>query len=465
MQRLPLLLALFLFAAPAASAATWERISGKTMGTSEQPALYRTSDGVLHVVWVRREGDPYDYVNTRIRLNGTIAGSTQILANWDYLNLPKVIRGPSGGMRVVFSGHRNTTAGDPFSSGAIFTTTGTGSGTSWAAPNPSQSMSNDHLAGGPVGAAVDSGGLAWAAWANTGTLKTHAGVDPDNNPSNDLDQTWQVGGAYDPDLAVDGATGAVVLGWFSLKDDQHGLYAQQIAVPAGSRVYVPNTASASKDQAIFQPLGRTEITGRTQSKPGVYMAYCAYPSCATVRLWKFGASTSRVVGSGQSTGTEVAIAAGSNGRLWVLWMRENTIWARRSNPSATAFGETVKIRAPALIQYKLDAEGSRGPLDVFVTAADDDFALALWHRRLQPGLTLTASPSRFGNDRARSVTFKVRDAGEPVGATVKVAGRTLQTGADGNVSTTFARGFREGRYTATATAGGYTKDTASLRVT
>ena len=59
----------------------------------------------------------------------------------------------------------------------------------------------------------------------------------------------------------------------------------------------------------------------------------------------------------------------------------------------------------------------------------------------------------------------MRDAGQPVDATVKVAGRTLHTGADGNVSTTFARGFREGRYTATATKSGYTKDTARIRVT
>jgi hypothetical protein len=465
MRRLLLLPALALILTPVSAAATWHRISGKVMGTAEQPSLYRTLDGVLHVVWVRRAGDPYDYLDTRIRPNGTIAGRTQILADWEFLNLPKVVRGPSDGMRIVFSGQRNTDSSDPFSTGAIYTTTGTESGMSWAAPNPNHSMSHDHLAGGPVGAAVESDGLVWAAWAGTGALRTHAGVDFDDNPSDVLDETWQDGLAYDPEVAVDAATGALVLGWFSLKDDQHGLYAQQIT-PGGPLRYVPNSASASKNQAIFQPLGRTEITGRTEAKPGVYMAYCAYPSCGTVRLWRFGASSSRAVGSGQMTGTEVAIAAGPNGRLWVLWMRQNTIWARRSNPSATTFGELVRIKAPGLIQYKLDAEGSRGPLDVFVTAADDDLDLALWHRRLQPGLTLRADPARFGNDRRHAVTFRVRDAGQPVGnATVRVAGRTLHTNANGNAGTTFPRGFREGRYTATATKAGYTRDTARIRVT
>jgi hypothetical protein len=89
---------------------------------------------------------------------------------------------------------------------------------------------------------------------------------------------------------------------------------------------------------------------------------------------------------------------------------------------------------------------------------------AIWHRRLLP-LTLTATPARFNNNRPHTVTFKVRDASQPVDATVKVAGRTLHTGADGNVQTTFPKGFSEGRYTATATAGGYTNDTAKLRVT
>jgi hypothetical protein len=98
---------------------------------------------------------------------------------------------------------------------------------------------------------------------------------------------------------------------------------------------------------------------------------------------------------------------------------------------------------------------------------------AIWRNRLFPGLTLTASPARFDNDRAHQVTFRVRDAGHPVDVTVRVAGRALATGADGNVTTTFARGFtttfargfRTGRYKPTASGPGYTSDSVTIRVT
>jgi hypothetical protein len=54
-----------------------------------------------------------------------------------------------------------------------------------------------------------------------------------------------------------------------------------------------------------------------------------------------------------------------------------------------------------------------------------------------------------------------------------VAGRALATGADGNVTTTFARGFtttfargfRTGRYKPTASGPGYTSDSVTIRVT
>jgi hypothetical protein len=91
------------------------------------------------------------------------------------------------------------------------------------------------------------------------------------------------------------------------------------------------------------------------------MAYCSHPSCSDVLFWRVGSGTARVVGH-SSSGNHAALAAGPNGRIWVLWAKANRVFARRSNPAVNAFGATVSVGPPrgTIALYQLDAEARTG---------------------------------------------------------------------------------------------------------
>ena len=85
---------------------------------------------------------------------------------------------------------------------------------------------------------------------------------------------------------------------------------------------------------------------------GVYMAYCVASStktCAHIALWKVGASSAMTVPN-SSTGTagHVALAAGKQVRISVLWYDpgQHLIHAVRTNRQATSFGVDRTIKPP-----------------------------------------------------------------------------------------------------------------------
>ena len=87
------------------------------------------------------------------------------------------------------------------------------------------------------------------------------------------------------------------------------------------------------------------------------------------------------------------VAAAPEGRLWLMWEVNGTIFAARTNKAATRVGAVNALRAPgSRTVYRLNGEGSAGPLDLFVNDGS-----ALWHQQVWPKLQLTASRSG-GND-------------------------------------------------------------------
>ena len=221
---------------------------------------------------------------------------------------------------------------------------------------------------------------------------------------------------------------------------------------AGPLKYLPGSASESRDSAISTDQ-RIGITGRVGA-PGVYVAFGAgYPTWKSLWLWEHGAGKAKKLWTG--TVRRTSIAAGPGGRLWVMWVSSGeTIYAMRSNPSATKFGAVVRVRAPAKTEtvWKIFGEGSRGPLDLFVSVSTPG-SLAFWHTQVLPGLTLSC---KGGDVVARTVT----DAGDPVGgAKVKVGGKTLTTSGRGKASVDLPAGS----YKAVATKAGYTSASARVR--
>jgi hypothetical protein len=102
------------------------------------------------------------------------------------------------------------------------------------------------------------------------------------------------------------------------------------------------------------------------------------------------------------------------------------------------------------------AASPTAPLDLLASVTTNE--IAFWHTRVEPGLTLVAR-------RAAGIrtAFSVLDAGDPVpGARIAVSGPhgiTLVP-ASGNATATLP----EGRYTAIATANGYSAAKAAFTV-
>jgi len=169
---------------------------------------------------------------------------------------------------------------------------------------------------------------------------------------------------------------------------------------------------------------------------------------------------------GQKDAGHTGLAAGPDGRLWVFWDRDHKVYAARTNPAATKLGRIVSIKPPKGTGaiYRLNAEGSAGPLDL-LALAEAKGGLGYFHQRILPGLTFTAQPKTV--KKGKKVTFKTSDAGKPVkGAkvTFKLGKKKLTKKTNGKGKATIAvpAKTKPHKYSATAKKGGYSR--AKLRV-
>lgn len=228
-----------------------------------------------------------------------------------------------------------------------------------------------------------------------------------------------------------------------------GRIAAQALLPPGGLVVVPRSDAG-------QTLHRVGVTGRLGAT-GVYVAFTdgSNEFAGRAAVWRFGAAAGRTVSAPGAR--HVTIAAAPEGRLWILWDRDERIYARRSNRAAATFGPLLSVAAPARSRavHDLAGEGSRGPLDL-LALVERPGGSAEWHRRLLPALTVGVRRSAHG------VTLAVTDAGEPVrGARVAFPGvRAKRTSRRG-----LAR-FRlpAGRHRAAVTLVGYSPASARVRV-
>jgi hypothetical protein len=174
-----------------------------------------------------------------------------------------------------------------------------------------------------------------------------------------------------------------------------------------------------------------------------------------VLVWPVGASAAVTIAGGSSFKQQVAMAGAPDGRLWAGWEDSDTGKAvfRRSNKSATKWGQAVPVKLPPgrIFQLNLDARLDR--VDAVIRTESDAGTVGLATDQIRPGLTLEASGGK-------KQSFRVLDAGDPIArAKVKVAGRTLTTDAKGRATTHLTRG----RYVATASKAGYVGATARVR--
>ena len=457
--------------ARAAAVSKWTKISTDTSLGIASAGLYRTADGLLHVAWARHDTGSYSLNYSTVGPNATLAGTGTIVKGWTGVSFyPRLVAGPSGGIRAVFTG-ANGVSGSPYNIGTMYSAVSSAAGTTWTLVKGSMSQST-FVPLTDTSAATQSTGTPVATWAGGSGVAFHVGTDP-NTPATKPDGTVAVasgsGTVVGTTLARE-TDGSLWVAWFtaSAASDQ-AYWVDKITPAQAAKTEAPGSGSTAG--ANNQP--HQSVAFAAGAKGGGYLAYCVATStigCAHIALWKVGAAKAVTVpGSTTQHAAHVAIAAAPGGHLWVLWYdtSQNKIHVIRSNAAVTKFGPGQTIAAPPSTSELdgLQAEGSQGPLDVVALSPQTTAGTtpSYWDIQLLPKLTLAGSPATVAPGKV--VTFTVTDVGDPVaGATVKFLGKNATTNSSGVATITVPTGTAAGSYQATAAKTGYTSATFTEKV-
>ena len=447
-------------------------------GSASELGLARTGDGALHVAWKERTGPLTEAIRHRsVSAAGRLGPTSTIVAGWVGLSDPELVVERGGGLRVYFGGQRTTLSDEPLS--GLLTATAPPSGSSWSAPAVVHRR-NQAGAARNWSATVGRDGTQYQTWYGVSEIYLHRGLDAslgDNQftaapPLSEFGPT-----------VVDDAAGRLWVSWCGFGGNAGGLFVQRAdpasGAPIGAARKLPGSTTPHQGAQVSTcnlertTARRTPMVARAGG--GVFIAgSTGYPTLSRVNVWRIDPSGqvpagSFVVAADAAFGhTTPALAAATDGRVWVAWREASsagaTIAARRSNRLGTVWGEPVRVRAPGnwlLGALNVSAQGGR--LDVLGLLDSVGAGKSIQHTQLLPGLTLTRVRAVRRQDGSAALTFRVSDAGDPVGgARVEVGTVSGLTGGNG-LSTVVLTAPRPGTLRATASRAGYVGDSIGVR--
>ena len=413
--------------ASAAAPGHWDPVTAAGGENIDQVALLRDADGSLHVIW--HQGPPQSPAaslnETMVSASGKVGPAHAIVSGWASVGDAAIMRA-AGGRLLLIAGAANSNSADTKE------WTSSDDGVNWSlSPLPVDYQEPLTLAG----ALAPDGVTPIVA---NGSL-VHRGIDP-KVPDVDLQAAAGLNCCgYGPSVVADGASGAIVVAWYSNASHGDGIYARTVdpatGAPTGATLWMPGSHGSD---APIQNVALTAIPGQA----GAYVAQTLSRGFSTSKLmvWKVGSPTSTTVARFPSTGApdDPAIAATPDGRLWVAWSAKGRIWARRSNEQRTAWGATTSIPVAPHTDtvYKLAVSAQAGVLDAFGAFSPSSTGdVQTWHSQIEPGLSVVAHATtvrlRHGRHQL-GIKATVTDAGSPLAnASVDVAGTRAQTHADG----------------------------------
>jgi hypothetical protein len=466
---------LALLAAPGAALAggpgVWTRL-GTTDNGADSFGMLRTADQNLHLVWLAKHASntTQSYGTSTISVAGRLLATGTALSGWASLEPdPRLV--PNGsGIRLIFEG--NTGSSGCYVDGAIFTETST-NGSAWNLVTGS--LSSHTVGVGNIAATVESNRTT-PVTAFAGGNEFHVGVDP-KCPAMSADGTITptAGSSQgNPWATTDTKTGAVYVAWFQASVKQ-AYWVERIVPTQGPPMEAPDSATHITPFENNQPEEPVALAARPGG--GVYMAYCVADStepCAHVDLWKVGSSKPMVVpGSQHVKGAWVALAGDTLGNMSVAWFNDanntNVIRSVRTNIAVTRWGAVRSTPAPpnTFGFDDLQAEGSSARLDLLIAdqLGTPGFPVGLFQTQVLPGLTFTATPTSFSHKKAKTVTFTVTDAGQPIhSAFVSCLGKHGSTNAAGKGELKFKKGAAKGDHRCTASHVDYAAATLTIKV-
>lgn len=460
---------------PAKSTTKWTRISKNTGLGLASPGLFRTADGRLHVIWSSHDGVKFSLHYSTVGGQAKLLASGVIVKSWAGLSFdPRLVPGPKGGMRTIFTGG-NGISGDRFNLSAMYIADSNSAGKSWKLVNGSLSQSK-FVPLTDIAATTEPNGTPVAAWAGIDdiALDYHVGIDP-HIPATGPDGNLGVGvdGEVTAPTLIRTKSGTILAGWLDLSGTvKEGYWVAQIWPSKGAKIKAPGSGGPNlANGLLFQPVALVAHPGG-----GSYLAYCVPTKslrCGHIALWRVGtAKTLTVPGSRSGMASLVTLTAGHAGHLWISWFDTGTnkISVVRTNAAVTRFGQVRTINAPApLFAFDgLASAGGSGPLDVIALADlnQPNHSPAYFDTALFPALRIHASKASVSNLHSTTITFTVDDSGDGVaGAKVTFLGKSAKTNSKGVVKFTVKKGTAKGKHTVIATKTGYASATFTVKVT
>jgi hypothetical protein len=404
---------------------TWTQITKAHNGAKANLGLARDKDGTLHVLWAGPAGRPFTAIfDTPISPAGAVGQPKPIVSGWASVNPPAAIAAPDGTIHGVISGHKTNSNQDPTSglNDAI------GPGGWQIGGNAFGNTSITVASNADVGTGLLKTGQLVSVWETAARLLLQSGVDPGTAPQ-DITPPGDLGA--NPVLAVDQASGAAIVAYHGANSG--GDFFRQVLPDLGAPQAFP--------QAKFDG---PAIAARAGG--GVYTAYT--PDGAKVVLLRYGGAPKAVPVPKGARVLVAGVSAGPEGRLWVYYGNEQTTYVTRTNKAASSYEPVQALKSPKAVQYfRLEGEGSAGPLDLFAdVTVDGGTKDGSYHQQVRPLLSLSLSKHAVKNKQGKvtgtKVTARVTDAGDPVpGASVSgLAGGVKATDAKGQVTVTAPAG-------------------------
>lgn len=442
----------------------WTRVSSGTVDTLSEITLARTSDGVLHAVYQQDVGVIDEYEHAAISPSGTVTARSKPVGTWASLvHNPKLLRTPTGGLRLVFSGLQDTNSANFYSHGYAYDTVSDAAGAAWALQPRALTRFGAAYSGYGVGATTLSTGTPVTAaslnsetFYRVGTIDTTDQDVVTNAPPDGVASAGPGNYYWHTQLVNSGDTIWMLTFVDGTTEASKGVFAQQVHPTVGPVLKAPGSTTSGSALNPDQTIAAVARPGG-----GVVVAYkTGYPTANAISVWQVGGAVERI--KARDT-RQIALDTGATGRLWLAWVDgSDQVHAARSAPSGLTFGAVQDLGKPGssadLWRIAVDAS-----LDQGTVLVNDVIANAVSLRTVKPGLSLAAQ-GRLVAGRSATITVKVTDAGARVrGARVRGGGDACTTKARGTCTLTI-RPDRAGRLAFVATRGGYGSGKDVLKV-
>lgn len=439
-----LLAAMVALVALAASASAgppghWTQITRAHNGARSNLGLARGKDGALHVLWAGPARGPFTAItDTRISPAGAVGKPQAVVSGWNSVQPPAAAAAPDGSIHVVISGQKVNSNTDPYA--GLNEAVGPGS---WSLGAHAFGVFQLTVpSNADVGTAVLKSGQLVSVWRSATTLLFQAGVDPSTQPQN----ITPPGLAESPAIAVDQGSGDAVVAYRNASSG--ATFFRRVLTSLGAPQTMPQAKALAPSIAA-------------RGGGGVYSAYT--PDGTRVWLLRFGGQPRPVPVPKGSRVLTAGLAAGPDGRLWVFYGNEQQTFVTRTSKAVSGFEPVQTLKSPpGTAQYfRLEGEGSPGPLDLFADVTVDGTTKdGSYHTHVFPALSLSVAKKELQDNQGKltgvRLTVRVTDAGDGV-QRAKVAGLpggARTTSAGGSIVVTVPAG-KKGSFALTATKAGY----------